>query len=193
MHRVWHVFGFPVFSFFDIVLISKVSISLRTSFKNQHSLHVAHIKFPARFLGAILITFVNIVEYFGLLFRDLFLCSSFYRFWLHFGSKNGLSELTQITPGTTLGATTWIFGLEDTAKAPQGHFCVLIWRLFGRFFTLIASVLTWFPEHICLLDDSSRIAYGSSLCTPHSPHLEKRTEDSNAKIHVQTWIHRHFN
>ena len=86
--------------------------------------------------------FDSTFEYVGLLFRDLFLYSFFNKFWIHFGSKDGLSELRQITPGTTLGAATWIFGLEDTAKAPQGDFCVLIWRLFGRFFNLVASVLT---------------------------------------------------
>ena len=99
MHRVWNVFVFPVSSVFDTVSTSKVSISLRTSFKNQQSLHNAPLWFPGPFLETILIKNCIIFEYFCLLFRDLFLYSFFYRFWLHFGSKNALSELRQITPG----------------------------------------------------------------------------------------------
>ena len=81
-------------------------------------------------------------EYLCLLFRDLFLYSFFYIFWHHFESKNALSELARITRRTTLSAATWTFGLKDTAKAPQVDFCELTWRLFGRLFNLVASVLT---------------------------------------------------
>ena len=57
--------------------------------------------------------------HFSLLFRNLFLYWFFDRFWFHFRSKNGLSELRQIDLGSTLATANQMFGLKDTANGPQ--------------------------------------------------------------------------
>ena len=145
MNWLWSLFLYHVWVFFDTIPNPKVSISLGTSIKNQQSLHVAILWFPSPFLATILIRIWSILEYFRLHFRNLFLSSFCCRILSHFGSKNALSELRQITPGRPLA---WQIGFL-VSKTPPTSLKVTFASSYGGYLHVFStsSGVFWHDFH----------------------------------------------